>query len=66
MFGFILEISGLSSFSFLAIQAVSGVKLAIFCNQAMFPVVGLGHQPSDKTADLQSLLPARYAGVTVI
>ena len=40
-------------------------ELAIFYNQARLLVVGLGHHPSHKIIDLQSVLPARHAGAMV-
>jgi hypothetical protein len=33
-------------------------ELALFCNKARFPVVGLEHQPSHKTLDLYITYPA--------
>ena len=38
---------------------------AIFYNQARLPSVEQGHQSSHKSLDLQSVLPARCAGVMV-
>lgn len=37
----------------------------IFCNQAILPQEESGHQPNQKTFNLQFGLPARYAGVKV-
>jgi hypothetical protein len=37
-----------------------------FYNQARLPVVGLGHQPSHKSFNLQPALPARCAGAMVV
>jgi hypothetical protein len=38
----------------------------IFCNQASPPVVGLEHQPSPQTLDLQPVLSVRSAGTMVV
>jgi hypothetical protein len=38
-------------------------ELAISCNQARFPMEGLGQQPSHKTLDPQFVLPTGYAGI---
>ena len=35
---------------------------AIFYNQAIPQMEGLGHQPSHKTFDLQFVLPAEFSG----
>jgi hypothetical protein len=35
---------------------------AIFCNQAKFPMVRLGHQQSHRAVYKQTALPARCAG----
>lgn len=37
-------------------------KLAIFYNQVWLPTVGLENQPSQRTLNLQSVLPTRCAG----
>lgn len=37
----------------------------IFCNQVILPQEELGHQANHKTFNLQSVLPASYAGVNV-
>ena len=39
---------------------------AIFCNQARFPMIGLGHQIIHKTFNLQSVLPVRWTGAMVV
>lgn len=36
-------------------------ELTIFCNQVSLPVDRLGHQPSHRIFDLQSILPTRCA-----
>ena len=41
-------------------------KLAIFYNQTRHPEVGLGHQSSHETFDLQSVLSVRCATVMVV